>query len=233
MADIGMSNWQLMPDTTGLDQKLAQHIADKLAKDLHERGTASLAVSGGSTPKGLFQGLSHCDLDWENIKVTLVDERWVDLNSPDSNEQMLRDNLLQNKAVKAHIVGLKTADAHGEDGLAEARQRIAGIGKPFSVVILGVGGDGHTASWFPQAANLAELVDPAGSAEVEITDPVTAPHQRITLTLPAVLNAREVIVHIVGAEKRAVVESAIEQQFPIALILEQTKTPVTIWWAPQ
>ncbi|MEH6570062.1 MAG: 6-phosphogluconolactonase [Halioglobus sp.] len=227
-----MSNWQLMPDTNQLDQKLAQHIAGKLAEDLQKRGTASLAVSGGGTPKGLFQRLSKCDLDWENIQVTLVDERWVGLESPDSNEQMLRDKLLQNNASNARIVGLKTADKHGKDGLAEARRRIAGIGKPFSAVILGVGGDGHTASWFPQAANLAQLVDPAGSAEVEITDPVTAPHQRITLTLPAVLNTREVIVHIVGAEKRTVVESAIEKQFPIALILEQTKTPVTIWWAP-
>ncbi len=232
MGGIGMNNWQLMPDTDTLDENLAQHIAEQLTRDLKQHGTASLAVSGGGTPKGLFQCLSQCDLDWENIKVTLVDERWVGLDSPDSNEQMLRTNLLQNKALKAQFVGLKTADALGEDGLAEARQRIANIGKPFSAVILGVGGDGHTASWFPQAGNLAQLVDPTGSKEVDITDPVTAPHQRITLTLPAVLRSREIIIHIVGAGKRDVVESATEKQFPIALILEQTKTPVTIWWAP-
>jgi 6-phosphogluconolactonase len=232
MDDTGMSNWQLMSDTAGLDKKLAQHIAGKLAEDLQQRGTASLAVSGGSTPKGLFQCLSHCDLDWSNICVTLVDERWVGLDSLDSNEQMLRDNLLQNNAMKTHIVGLKTADARGEDGLPETRKRIADIAKPFSAVILGVGGDGHTASWFPKAENLAQLVDPGTATEVAVTEPVTAPHQRITLTLPAVLNTREVIIHIVGGEKRAVVEAAIEKHLPIALILEQTKTPVTIWWAP-
>jgi 6-phosphogluconolactonase len=232
MAGIGMSSWQVMPDTATLDEHLAKHIADTLAIDLKNDGSASLAVSGGSTPKGLFQRLSLCDLDWANIKVTLVDERWVDLENPDSNERMLRNELQQNKASKVQIIGLKTSDARAEDGLKEARQRIAGIDKPFSAVILGVGGDGHTASWFPQAKNLPELADPAGKTDLEVTEPVTAPHQRITLTLPAVLNTREIIVHIVGAAKRAVVESATEKRYPIDLILQQAKTPVTIWWAP-
>jgi 6-phosphogluconolactonase len=232
MVGIGMSKWQIMPDTATLDEHLANYIAETLARDLNNYGTASLAVSGGSTPRGLFQCLSLCDLDWKNIQVTLVDERWVDLDSPDSNEKMLRDQLQQNKASKAHIIGLKTADACGKDGLKEVRHRIAGMSKPFSAVILGVGGDGHTASWFPEARNLPQLADPAGQTDVEITEPITAPHQRITLTLPAVLNTREIIVHIVGDAKRAVVESATQKRYPIALILKQTKTPVTIWWAP-
>lgn len=222
-----------MPNSRALDERLAAHIADALTSDLHQKGCASLAVSGGNTPKGLFQRLSMCDLNWGNIKVTLVDERWVDLNDPDSNEKMLRDNLLQNNALNAQIIGLKTADARGEDGLEEARKKIAEIHKPFSAVILGVGGDGHTASWFPRADNLQQLINSKGTTQLELTHPVTAPHQRITLTLPTVLESSEIIIHIVGAEKRAIVENAIHEQYPIAPVLQQTKTPVTIWWAPQ
>ena len=227
-----MNNWQSFPDPAQLDNALALHIAERLAGSIARTGSASLAVSGGSTPKGLFSQLSACDLDWESVSITLVDERWVDCHSPDSNEQLLRDNLLQKKAAKATLVGLKTAHARGEDGLVECQARIARIGKPFSAVVLGMGGDGHTASWFPQADNLRDLLNPEGDAEVAITEPVTAPHQRITLTYPAVLNSEEIIVHIVGEGKRKVLESATENRYPIATILEQTATPVAVWWAP-
>ncbi|MEH6592213.1 MAG: 6-phosphogluconolactonase [Halioglobus sp.] len=226
------SHWQNYPDTDQLDRELAAHIAGLLKEDLELSGKASLAVSGGSTPKGLFRCLSDYRLDWANVGITLVDERWVDRSSPDSNEQLMLDKLIQGEAKSARVIGLKTAHASAEEGLAEARQRIADMHQPFSAVILGMGGDGHTASWFPQSANLSALLDPSGVDQVAVTDPVTAPHQRITLTLPAVLNSREIIVHITTRKKRAVLESASQNQFPIATILEQTVTPISIWWAP-
>ncbi len=227
-----MSDWKTFPDSAELDSELARHIAAQLARDIEQRGSASLAVSGGSTPKGLFRCLSQCELDWSKVSITLVDERWVDRDSPDSNEQLVRDALMQNHAAEAQFVALKTRHDRGEEGLEETRKRIAGMSKPFSALILGMGGDGHTASWFPQAQNLLALLDPAATEEVAVTDPVTAPHQRITLTFPAVLNSREIVVHIVGEGKRAVLESARENGFPVAAVLEQTTTPVTVWWAP-
>ena len=227
-----MNNWHNYAATGLLDIELAEHIANALARDIAQYGEASLALSGGNTPKDLFHCLAKCELDWANVHITLVDERWVDGDSPDSNEQMLRDNLLQDKAASAQFVGLKTAHANAAEGLAETRERIATITKPFTAVVLGMGSDGHTASWFPQADNLQDLLDPAGGDEVDICDPVTAPHQRITLTLPAVLNSREIIVHIVGGEKHRVLESAGESGFPIAAVLGQTTSPVGIWWAP-
>ena len=227
-----MSDWRTFTNSAELDSELARHIAGKLARDIEQRGSASLAVSGGSTPKGLFRCLSQCELDWSKVSITLVDERWVDRESPDSNEQLVRDALMQNHAAEAHFVALKTSHDRGEEGLEEARQLVAGMSKPFSALILGMGGDGHTASWFPQARNLPELLDPSATDELAVTDPVTAPHQRITLTFPTVLNSREIIVHIVGEGKRAVLGSARENGFPIAAVLEQDTTPVTVWWAP-
>ena len=95
-----------------------------------------------------------------------------------------------------------------------------------------MGSDGHTASWFPQASNLAELLDPKGMALLGSSDPVTAPHQRITLTLPTVVQAGEIILHITGEEKRRVLAQAAAEHYPIAAITEQDTNPATIWWAP-
>jgi 6-phosphogluconolactonase len=219
-------------DRDQLDRELAAYISDALKADIEKNGSATLAVSGGSTPKALFGYLSECDLEWHNISIVLVDERWVDTNSPDSNERLVRENLTQNAAVNALLVGLKTDHDRAEDGLREAQQRVGFLSKPFTAVVLGMGGDGHTASWFPEAKNLKNLLDPENTDEVAITDPVTAPHKRATLTLSAVLNSREIIIHITGEEKRAVLKFAGEQHYPIAAILKQKQTPVALWWAP-
>ncbi|MBP6683121.1 MAG: 6-phosphogluconolactonase [Halioglobus sp.] len=224
-----MSDWRRFGSTTGLDEALAGHLARRLAADIRDYGQASLAVSGGSTPTGMFRRLSHCELDWAKVWLTLVDERCVATDSPDSNERLLRQELLQNRAAAARFIGM--ADA-GADGLEALEEEIAAIPRPFSAVVLGMGGDGHTASWFPQAENLSALLDPANPADVAFSDPVTAPHRRLTLTLAAVLYSREIIIHISGEAKRAALESACAQGYPVAAVLEQDLSPVSIWWAP-
>lgn len=215
-----------------LDAALAEHIIELLRADIAERGSASLAVSGGSTPKGLFAQLSVADLDWTRVWVTLVDERWVAADDEDSNERLVRENLLQNQASKANFIGLKSPGDNAEQGISATDEQLAPLPRPFSCVVLGMGGDGHTASWFPKAENLAELVDPRGTAELGATDPVTAPHQRITFTLPAVLNSGAIIIHITGEDKRTVLAQASKQHYPIAVITEQQTNPASIWWAP-
>ena len=96
-----MSEWQTCANRAELDLLLANHIAGRLRRDIAERGQASLAVSGGSTPKGMFHTLSHCELDWSQVFVTLVDERWVAPDNEDSNERLVRDHLLQHRAASA------------------------------------------------------------------------------------------------------------------------------------
>ena len=215
-----------------LDAALAGHISATLARAIADHGTASLAVSGGSTPKGMFADLSQADIAWASVWITLVDERWVPPADPDSNERLVREQLLQNRASAANFVGLKSPAAEAEEGLAETASRFADIPLPLSCVVLGMGGDGHTASWFPQASNLDALLDPAGAAMLGTCDPVTAPHQRITLTLPMVLAAGEIILHITGEEKRSVLAQAAANNYPIAAITEQDHNPASIWWAP-
>jgi 6-phosphogluconolactonase len=227
-----MSDWRCFPGTEELDRALAQHVAAQLAADILEHGQASLAVSGGGTPRKMFQQLSQCELVWSRVWISLVDERWVSVDSQDSNERLVRENLLQNRATAAHFVSLVSQHENANDGLADVGKRIDEIPQPWSTVVLGMGGDGHTASWFPQATNLPELLNTTGTRQIDATQPVTAPHQRITLTLPAVLNSRQIIIHITGDAKKSVLENARQQHYPIAAILEQKTTPATIWWAP-
>jgi len=225
-----MNEWHIFAGSGELDRALAEHLGKRLQTDMERHGHASLAVSGGSTPIGMFRKLSSCELDWSRVWLTLVDERRVATDSPASNERMLRENLLQNRAAAARFISL--AD-NGADGVAALGRALDAIPRPFSAVVLGMGGDGHTASWFPGAANLPALLDPANPADVAETMPVTAPHERLTLTLAAVLKSREILIHITGEAKKTLLENARAEQHPVAAILQQTVTPASIWWAPQ
>ncbi len=227
-----MSEWRKFAEGRELDQALANHLAAQLKTAIARRGQAGLAVSGGSTPKRMFELLSQQELEWSKVWITLVDERWVTPDSPDSNEGLVRRHLLRGQATTANFVPLKSDHDNAEDGLQAVSEGLHEVPLPFTAVILGMGGDGHTASWFPQAANLAALLDPAGTETVAATHPVTAPHQRITLTFPAVLNSEEILLHIAGESKRTILEQAVAEGYPVASILSQSSTPATIWWAP-
>ena len=229
MAAAGMNNWHRFTSTAELDRALALHLAQRLTEDLARYGDASMAVSGGRTPTGMFSQLSRCDLDWSRVWLTLVDERCVPVERPDSNERLLRENLLQSEAAQARFISMASAAA---GSVAALNSQIASMPRPFSAVVLGMGSDGHTASWFPEATNLAALLDPNNPAQVAETEPPTAPHRRLTLTLASVMQSREIIVHITGPQKKAVIEQAKDREHPVAAVLEQREIPASIWWAP-
>jgi 6-phosphogluconolactonase len=223
-------------DSATLVAVLAGQVADLLRAAIKERGRASLVVSGGSTPVPFFAALSELVLNWKQVTITLADERWVDPTDADSNEHLVRLHLLQNRAAAAHFVGLKTGAATAVQGEEECADRLALLPRPFDVLILGMGNDGHTASLFPQASRLNEaLAMDSGRLCMGITPPV-APHERMTLTLPALLESRQIILHLVGLGKREVYERAMAKgpvaEMPIRAVLGQSTTPVTVFWAP-
>lgn len=223
-------------DSSTLVAVLAAQVAELLRAGIKERGRASLVVSGGSTPVPFFAALSELTLDWTQVTITLADERWVDPAAADSNEHLVRQHLLQNRAAAAQFVGFKTGAATAVQGEKECADRLAVLPRPFDVLILGMGNDGHTASLFPQATRLGEaLALDSGQLCLAITPPV-APHERMTLTLPALLQSRQIILHLVGPGKRTVYEQALAngpvEEMPIRAVLGQTTAPVTVFWAP-
>lgn len=224
------------PSAENLASELADSICDALNAAIVAKGSASIAFSGGSTPKKLFQSLSkRDDVNWEKVIVTLVDERWVNESSDRANAKLLKDNLLQGGVAKAKFLPLFSGgESPDADAIARTNATLNGATLPLDVAILGMGGDGHTASFFPGGDNLsAALVESGPTIAMQAPG---ADEPRITLTLPVLLDAKFLALHIEGegkAEtlKKAMGEGAVEDM-PIRAVLRQSKTPLQIFWCP-
>jgi 6-phosphogluconolactonase len=222
-------------DRLTLGDQLARDIAGKLDAAIKARGKASIAVSGGGTPKLMFAVLAEQEIDWSKVTITLVDERWVDEDNERSNARMVKGTLLHHEAHVARFLPLFDK-AHADDvdaALAGVGAKVDAIGKPFDVVVLGMGPDGHTASFFPGGDHLAEALDLDGKHTVVSMRAGGAGEPRITLTLPRVLDTRALYLHIEGADKKDVLAKAqAGEDFPIAAVLKQDRVPVDVYWAP-
>ncbi len=220
-------------DRQQLAEALAEAVAGNLKAGVEARGAASLAVSGGSTPARFFEALgARADVPWDKVTVTLVDERWVDETSERSNARLVKANLLQGRAAAAAFVPLYQGGTAPDAHAAGVAQR--GVPRPFDAVILGMGNDGHTASFFPGGDTLHDALTGEGPV-VAIRAP-GAGEPRVTLTLEVLLATRALYLHIEGEEKvetlrQAEADGPIEDM-PVRAILRQTRTPLTIYWCP-
>lgn len=205
-----------------LAASLAQDVAAELRRAIEAKGKATLAVSGGSTPKLFFDRLSQQDLPWHRVTVTLVDERQVPESSDRSNARLVREHLLKNGAANARFVPL-----FGNTSAADAA--------PFDIVILGMGSDGHTASFFPGADRLKDAIDAATPERLIAIEAPGAGEPRLTFTLPVIESAGRVKLHIEGRDKKLVLDKALadgpETEMPVRAVL-RSATPVTLYWAP-
>jgi len=224
------------PDARGLVHALSGEIQVDLQEAIATRGVASLAVSGGRTPLPLFAQLASEVLSWDKVWITLVDERWVDVNEESSNEKLVRGHLLQASAAAAHFIGLKNSGAHAAVGAEWSWRALKRLPRPVDVMVLGMGDDGHTASLFPDTPNLGTaLDDKAAPALIATTAPVK-PEERLSFNLAALLDARRVILHIQGATKWQVYQQAMSagpvEAMPIRAVLRQQRVPVDVFWCP-
>jgi 6-phosphogluconolactonase len=196
-----------------------------------------LAVSGGSTPKDFFARLSREKLDWARVQVTLVDERWVADTDERSNARLVKSLLLQHAAGAAPFIPLYTGDATPETGRATANARIDALPLPFDAVVLGMGDDGHTASFFPGGDHLAEALDLDGRARVLPMHAPGAGEPRITLSLPTLLETRALYLLVAGEKKRDLLADArlglgAARDYPVRAVLTQQRVPVAVYWCP-
>lgn len=220
-------------------ERLADLAALSLSRSIAAQGLATIAVSGGSTPTPLYEALSRRAIDWSNVAATLVDERWVPPTDIASNEAMARRSLLQGPAAAARFVGF-WSEAPGLDaGAREASARLASVVRPFDVVILGMGADGHAASWFPHADGLADALRLDGPPIAPVTARASRETlgrlERLTLTLGAIASARLILLVITGEEKRKAYEAACAdgpvEDMPVRAIL-RARADLWACWAP-
>lgn len=226
--------WNGFADRQDLATALANEIAGRLTGAIAERGTALLAVSGGTTPARLFAALSTTPIAWDKVIVTLVDERFVPPSSPRSNAGLVTANLLQNKAAAARFVPLYHEAANIEDAAAADSEALRALPWPLDVVILGMGGDGHTASFFPDAGNLEELLDPTSQRIVLPVHAASGGEPRLTLSMARIVAAGFIALHIEGEDKRTAFDGAMGPgaKKPIRRVLEAAPRPIEVFWAP-
>src|SRR5690606_19201481 len=191
-----------------------------------------IAVSGGSTPALLFAELSKTAIDWGKVIVTLIDERLVPPDQPRSNARLVADKLLQRQAAAATFVPLYHGTHDGDEAAERARAELARQPWPLDVAVLVMGPDGHTASFFPDASDVAELLAADAQKLVLPVESATAREHRLTLTLGRIVEAGFLALHIEGSDKRQVLDRALGgEELPIRAAIEASPRPVEIFWA--
>ena len=221
-----------------LAEALSSRIAELLALDFSTGAFASIALSGGSTPKRVLDLLGEkMGANREMTYFALVDERFVPAGDERSNERMIRHHLGLDEHPSSKFLSLYANGHTAVEAAHLAHEKLLEDEEmPFDVITLGMGADGHTASFFPGGDNLASATNP----KIEnLFLPMLAPgaeEPRITMTLPPITSAKNLFLHIEGQEKRDVYEMALKEgsvdELPIRHILRHTDVKLQVYWAP-
>ena len=197
---------------------LSQSIAASLSASINLNGYASFVVCGGSSPLPIYDNLSNKDLDWSKVSIFLGDDRVVPSDHQDSNNYLIQLHLLKNNASSASFYPLN-----------DSKITIKDIRRPFDVVLLGLGNDGHFASLFPAQLNNALAFDAYASPSIIVSDQdLGSPsHKRISMNLSMLIDAKRCILLVPNSNKRKIVERAYkDNQLPLHFLLTQERTKI-------
>ncbi len=216
----------------------AEMLSDVLSREIESGKRASFLSSGGSTPIALLENMSGFDLDWSKVDVGLVDERCVSADHSAANAGLIKRHLLHHYAEAATFVPMFQM-AQKCDGVTEIASKLYDELMPPSAMLLGMGADGHTASWFAGAKNIEDAFGAKDQCVVkinargcsvagEVTD-------RLTLTRSAVASANFALLLIFGEEKKQVLLDALSMsvdEMPIRAAVEDLGDRLVTVWAP-
>lgn len=220
-------NLQIFSSNSSQAEALFTNILDNIKELQKNKQDIVIALSGGKSPIPLLEKLSHANIDFSNITFTLVDERIVAPNDPDSNENLLKTYLLKNNAKNAKFVGLVNMNLPEEQMIANLNKQITNI----DLAVLGMGEDGHTASIFPCCSELNQALNDKNNYIV--TNPKKAKYSRITLTLNTIVNIPVLILSIDGNTKLNVLKEANKGDnlnYPISFILNKRQDTQIFWY---
>lgn len=213
----------VFPSGTALAEAAAERFLTLAAQAIAERGRFTVALSGGSTPKALYTLLADRypgKLDWSKVHLFWGDERYVPLDDPLSCYKMAEETGILGLGAPAHPFPVELPHEAAADRYAEELRAFFGGEPVFDLVLLGMGPDGHCASLFPGTPAPAErtkwvLALEQHNKEVPL---------RLTLTLPVITAARQILFLVTGQDKRAVLHDVVERpeavaaQYPAALV---------------
>lgn len=229
-------NFVERPDFDALCSALATRIARVIRAGLSERGSAAVALAGGSTPYPLYRRLAEEPLDWTRVTILPSDERWVAQDHEACNLRAIRAAFAD---ANPNFGALVPDDPGPVPSLDTACATLTDIDRPLDVCVLGMGADGHFASLFPGAPELQTALDPDDATALAIVQPdpmpEDAPFPRVSLTLSAIAASDYVVLLIRGERKRQVLASARNadpRRYPVAALLAQPELPLEIHWSP-
>jgi len=201
-------------------ENISQTILNELEKDLYENTLSTFIVSGGSSPVQIFKDLSAMDAKWSNINISLVDDRVVDVNHEDSNEKLVKELLIKDKAKDASFISI-----------CNQSNDLLTLKRPFNVMLLGMGEDGHFASLFPKLIETnPEYFDLESDAEIFFTEPMGDPcHKRVSMNLSMILESKNIFLLVSSEKKLQVLNQAkSDKSLPLYYLLNQDKADIKI-----
>ena len=209
---------------------VAQALVLQLQAGLQRHGQTSLLLPGGSTPQQLLPLLDAQSLDWTQILASPTDERWVAVEAPDSNLQLLREGLPAARWLDPR------QDSHPQ-AAAQAWAAQLRTWLPFAAVLLGMGEDGHFASLFPDMPGLAAALDTQQPEAALVGLAPVAPQTRLSLNLSLLLSTQWLGLLAFGEPKAELIRQVLadapgSRALPLYALLHQQRVPVSVYWAP-
>ena len=249
----GTLSLRICDSKAALVQAVTASLRDAVLAAVQQRGEASLVVTGGSTARAYYPQIAALDLPWQRVQITLSDERLVAADHADSNQRLVREQLLQGRAAAARFVPLVIESDRGHDAagglvgsiaegtaqhlIAAATERLQTLPRPFDLVLLGMGADSHLASLGPGAAGIEAALDPANPALCGTVVPpagVEPALPRLSLTLAALLDSRRILIAATGLAKRDAFERAALGHWPlpspVQALARHARQPVEFVW---
>lgn len=214
---------------------LSAEVAAELRAGIASRGRASLVVPGGRTPGPFFRVLRDAVLDWPAVDVTLTDERCVPEHDPDSNAAQVRSALVSGNAAGARFHPLHDESLPPADAASRIWESLRALPRPFDAVVLGMGEDGHFASLFPGDPSLPVALDPRSAPGCVMMQAPTAPRQRISLNLAALLQTRRLFLLVTGSAKRSLLLDAardMQGRWLVSVLMAQRNPVAEVYWTP-
>ena len=205
-----------------LESSLLLKISTCISDAIKKYGDARFLLSGGSTPMNLYSLLSEETIEWEKVKIGLVDERFVPKENLFNNETQIKNNLLKNSAKFATIFGMVYNYENEMLNLKMVNQQYKTFFERIDFTILGMGEDGHTASLFPGDKESEELMNTSNIGIFSTKSP-SFPYNRITCSKELIAKSNYIALFINGKTKFNVLKNSIETQVPISYFVKNSK----------
>ena len=205
-----------------LESSLLLKISICISDAIKKYGDARFLLSGGSTPMNWYSLLSEETIEWEKVKIGLVDERFVPIENLFNNETQIKNNLLKNSAKFATIFGMVYNYENEMLNLKMVNQQYKTFFERIDFTILGMGEDGHTASLFPGDKESEELMNTSNIGIFSTKSP-SFPYNRITCSKELIAKSNYIALFINGETKFNVLKNSIETQVPISYFVKNSK----------